>query len=152
MAINTTAARITTIVSGITGITSAWDVYDTDLPNLLRDTHLPACIIIPGGANYEVNANGYVDEIRDFRMLLYVTPVERPEDVQKKANLMAPFFRRFITTFADAQKLNDLLAIQEARFVTDSGHDNLLEMGGLLYAGIEFTLMVREEYQLTVGT
>jgi hypothetical protein len=150
MTLATVSARLATIQATITGVTKAFDVFD-DAPNALKDTYLPCFISVPGPSVYEGYGGSWVDETRIWRMMLFVTPIQRPSDVAKKAALVAPLFRATLTKFADAQQLNDLGGIDLAWISADDGLD-VLEYAGELYAGIEFQLQVKEAYALTMST
>ena len=148
MTVATVANRIAQIQRKIVGVRRAFDI--DKMPNNLRQSYLPAVINIPAEAEYEDLSAGEVLETRQWRMMLFVTPIERPSDVAKKNALVVPFFRRFKTAFIDAQMLDELSGVALARLLGDDGLD-ALEYGDVIYAGVEFTLETQEWYSLTAS-
>lgn len=147
MNIGTIATRLALIQSDIAGVRKAYDLYD--MPNKLGP--LPAVTNHPGLATYGWGAAGDIIETRIWAMRLYVTPAQRPIDVAKKAARVEPFFRRFMIAFADAQQLNDLGDVQWAWIEEDGGLMGL-EYEGEWFAGIQFSLTVKEQWTTTVST
>ena len=149
MSISTVAARLAKIQKGITGVRKAFDL--DELPNSLKGTYLPCFVNVPGPATYEGWGSGDIVETRLWRMMLFVTPIQRPSDMATKAVMVQPFFRRVVAAFADAQQLDDLTDVQLAWAEGDDGLD-VLEYAGELYAGVETRLTVKETWNTTVGT
>lgn len=147
MTIAAVATRLALIQSAIAGVRKAYDL--DSMPNKLG--RLPAVTNHPGPATYEGYGSGDITETRTWWMRLYVTPAQRPIDVSKKAARVEPFFRRFMAAFADAQQLNDLDDIQWAWIGEDDGVMGL-EYEGEWFAGIQFSLTVKETWNTTVST
>lgn len=147
MSINTIATRLALIQTDIDGVRKAYDLKN--MPNKLGP--LPAVTNHPGLATYEGYGSGDITETRTWFMRLYVTPAQRPIDVSKKASRVEPFFRRFMIAFADAQQLNDLGDVQWAWIEEDNGLMGL-EYEGEWFAGIQFSLTVKETWNTTVST
>lgn len=147
MSISTIATRLALIQKDISGIEKAYDL--SNMPNKLG--LLPAVTNHPGPAVYEWRGSGDIDETRTWMMRLYVTPAQRPIDAAKKATRVEPFFRRFVIAFADAQQLNDLGDVQWAQIGEDVGLMGL-EYEGEWFAGVEFSLTVKETWNTTVST
>lgn len=147
MSLNTVATRLALIQSGIDGVRKAYDL--DNMPNKLGP--LPASANFPGPATYEGYGSGDIVETRTWSMRLYVTPAQRPIDAAKKAALVEPFFRRFLVAFADAQQLNDLDDIQWAWIGEDAGL-MALQYADEWFAGVEFSLTVKEQWNTTVST
>lgn len=147
MSISTVVTRLALIQTDINGVRKAYRL--DNVPNALR--LLPCVINFPGETNYEWWGNGDIIETREYRMRLYVTPAQRPIDAAKKAAKVEPFFRRFVIAFADAQQLNDLGDVQWAQISGDSGL-MAMQYADDWYAGIEFNLTVKEQWNTTVST
>ena len=147
MSLSTVATRLALIESDIAGVRKTYDL--DNMPNKLGQ--LPAVTNHPGLATYEGYGSGDIVETRTWSMRLYVTPAQRPIDVAKKASRIEPFFRRFVEAFADAQQLNDLGDVQQAWIEEDTGLMGL-EYEGEWFAGIQFSLMVQEQWNTTVST
>lgn len=147
MSLSTVATRLALIQSEIAGVRKAYDL--NNMPNKLG--LLPAVTNHPGLATYEGRGGGDIIETRVWSMRLYVTPAQRPIDVAKKASRVQPFFRRFMIAFADAQQLNDLGDVQWAWIEEDGGLMGL-EYEGVWFAGIQFSLTVKEQWNTTVST
>ena len=147
MSISTIATRLALIQAGIDGVRKAYDL--DDMPNALGV--LPAVVNFPGEATYGWGVAGDIIETRIWRIRLYVTPAQRPIDAAKKAVRVEPFFRRFVQAFADAQQLNDLGDVQWA-WIEEDGGLMALQYADEWFAGIEFSLTVKETWNTMVGT
>ena len=149
MSLDTIAARLASIQGdgNISGVRKAYT--HRTMPNALKV--LPAVVNFPGPATYGWGVAGDIIETRTWLMRLYVTPAQRPIDAAKKAAMVAPFFRRFVIAFADAQQLNDLGDVQWAWIGEDSGTMSL-EYADEWFAGVEFSLTVKETWNTDVST
>lgn len=147
MSVSAIATRLALIQTDIAGVRKAYDL--DNMPDKLGP--LPAVVNFPGETTYEGYGSGDIVETRDYAMRLYVTPAQRPIDAAKKASRVAPFFRRFVVAFADAQQLNDLGDVQWAWISGDSGL-MALQYADQWFAGIEFRLTVKETWNTTVST
>jgi len=149
MSVSAIVTRLALIQSGIDGVRRAYDLYD--MPNKLQATLLPAVVNFPGTAAYEGFGSGDIVEMREYLMRLYVTPAQTPIDAAKKAARVEPFFRRFLTAFADAQQLDDLGDVQWA-WIGEDGGLIAMQYADDWFAGIEFRLMVKETWNTEVST
>jgi len=143
MTVGTVLDKLATIQATITGITKAYG-HD-DLPNSLKTAQLPAFINLPGAATSEdVFGQAAEVETRTYRMLLYVTPIERPSDIATRMNRVEPFFDRVKDKFRSYALLDSLTDVIFTSTVDDIGL-TAMEYAGVLYAGVEFTLDVMEQ-------
>ncbi len=149
MSVQTVATQLAAVERRISGVKRAFDL--DDLPNALTDAHLPAFVNVPTAATYSWPASLYAEEQREWRLLLYVCPVERPGDVAKRMKLLAPWFRRVPLEFAKSLMLDDLSGVDLTLVTADDGVDTL-DYAGSLYAGIEFRLGVHETFTVESAT
>lgn len=147
MSIPTVATRLVSIQDGITGLRKKYK--PSTMPNSLK--LLPAVINFAGPATYEGYGSGDITETRTWLMRLHVAPIQRPIDAAKKAARVEPFFRRFMIAFADAQQLNDLGDVQWA-WISEDGGLMALQYADEWFAGTEFSLQVKEQWNTTVST
>lgn len=149
MPVDTTVARLQTILASITGVTRAYD----RLPGSLATADLPAFLIVPAEAEQKIlsgrgSSGGAMQETRQYKLLLYVKPLSL-ETFNQAMNDVRPFFRRVQERFVAAHRLDDLDYVVHAHLVGDSGVVPLV-YGRAEYAGVEYTLQVLEIYAATV--
>ena len=149
MSVSATVTRLALIQKDIDGVRRAYDL--DDMPNALRATLLPCVVNFPGETTYVGHGNGDIVETREYLMRLYVTPAQRPIDAAKKMAKVEPFFRRFLVAFADAQQLNDLGDVQWAWIGADGGA-MAMQYADDWFVGVEFRLVVKEQWNTTVST
>jgi len=145
VSVTTVGAAIASVQEGITGITTAY-AHD-ELPGQLRTSELPAFLNFPGEATYAVmTGGGTVRETRQWRMQLYVTPIERDTDPGRQGAAVEPFFRRTFAEFLDSYLLESLGDLCNITLTGDTGW-SVMEWGGSRYVGAEFTLEVVEVWE-----
>ena len=149
MSVETVATQLAVIERRISGVKQAFDL--SELPDAMHDSYLPAFVNVPTTAEYSWPASLYAEEVRTWRLLLYVCPVERPVDVAKRMVLLAPWFRRVVLEFAKSLFLDDLSGISLSLVQADDGVDTL-DYAGALFAGIEFRLSVRDTFTVESAT
>ena len=144
MPVDTVVPAVQTILSGITGVTRAFD----QLPGSLNKADLPAFLILPQATEQlSLTRQGYKEE-RRYLLLLYVAPFG-VDSFSYGYNTARVFFRRVQDAFAAAHRLNSLAGVLNAEIEGDSGIVPLI-YGQSQYAGIEFRLRVIETYASTV--
>jgi len=146
MSVTTVGARIASVQSDITGVTSAY-AHD-ELPGALRTSELPAFLNFPGEADYTIISDSYVKEVRQWRMQLFVAPRGRDTDPARLGSTIEPFFRRVFLEFLDSIQLESLADVVCCKVLNDTGWI-VLEWGGIEYVGIEFVLEVIEKFTVT---
>lgn len=144
MPVDTVVPRLQTILSGIAGVTRAYD----QLPGSLNKADLPAFLIIPGEAEQQAQTTLGYRETRQYMLLLYVEPLGT-NSFSYGYNTARGFIRLVQAAFAAAHKLNSLTGVLRAELEGDSGVTPLV-YGQSQYAGIEFRLRVHEMYGTTV--
>ena len=132
--------KLATLQKAITGVKSAFG--HNQAPNSLRPAMLPAFVNVQGPAEpyAETFGRAVIVEQRQFRMLLYVCPIQMPSDVAKQADLVEPFHDLVLAKFKAEIKL-DGLEITAAHYLGDEGLEPL-DYAGEFYAGIEFKIRV----------
>jgi len=146
MSVATVATRLARIQVNITGIVKAFDL--DEIHNTLHTAQLPAFISVPGEATI-VKYDDMLQETRQWFMLLYVCPIERPAQVAQRMSLVSPFFSRVRDAFSARDGLESLTGVLSSTYLGDSGTPAPLEFGGVLYAGAEFRLQTVEIASVT---
>lgn len=146
MSVTTVGAAIASIQEDITGIKKAF-AHD-EIPASLSTSHLPAFLNFPGPAEYTIYSHGYVQEVREWRMQLYVEPFGRDPNPARAGSALEPFFRRVYEEFLDSIQLESLSGVKCAMLVRDSGWV-VLSWAAVDYIGCEFTLEVTEKWTVT---
>ncbi|MCB0207711.1 MAG: hypothetical protein KDJ52_00185 [Anaerolineae bacterium] len=148
MSVATVKARLVTIQQNITGVLTAY----AQGPNSLSAANMPLFVNLTRKAevDWKVFGSDMGLETRLYAMQLYVMPFGQgvPGEAEEACELFFPLVR---DTFAARPSLEQLLGVQEATFLGDSGVIGLkypLE-GGSLYWGIEFRLQVKEVVERT---
>ena len=143
---NTVIPQLATTFGAVTGVTRTFSL----LPGSLNASDLPALLFIPQMAEYRVLARGRIEEKREYMMLLYVAPLAANK-FGEAHNDCLPFFGRFRAAWVAAQLLDELANVVSTDLLRDSG-TTPLTYGQGQYAGIEFTLQVKEVYVETLQT
>ena len=149
MTVETTRARIVALCGDIEGVTTAFD----NIPRALLDVELPAFVVFPGAATYNINVDGndIVVETRTYRLILFVASAAL--GTESAAQLAVdPFFDRVRDHFMARPGLElatDDAIVRRARLLGDDGFQVRpypLQAGERipLYAAIEWRLQVEE--------
>jgi hypothetical protein len=90
MSVTTTRARLSAMGAFIAGITHSF----TDIPRVVQDAQLPALIVVPRQATYNIDyGEGTVGETRLYQLLVLVQRLG--EGTEKQAQVSVdPFFQR----------------------------------------------------------
>jgi len=143
MTVATVGARIASVQEDIEDVKKAY-AHD-ELPGDLHSALLPAFLNFPEAAEYTLISHGYVQEVREWRMQLYVAPLGRDQDPARMGATLEPFFRRVFLEFLDSIQLEQLADVKCVKVLRDTGW-SVLEWGGKEYVGSEFTLEVIEKF------
>ena len=146
MSVTTVGAAIASVQSDITGLKNAY-AHD-ELPGDLHTAMLPAFLNFPDAAEYTILSHGYVQEIREWRMQLFVQPLGRDHDPARAGAALEAFFRRVFEEFLDSIQLESLADVKCAMVLRDTGWV-VLEWAGTKYIGTEFRLQVTEKFTVT---
>jgi len=146
MTVATVGAAIASVQEDITGVTKAF-AHD-ELPGSIPTSHLPCFLNFPEAAEYTILSHGYVQEIREWRMQLYVMPKGRDTDAARQGGAVEPFFRRTYEEFLDSIQLESLSGVVCAMVTSDTGW-SVLTWCGVPYVGIEFILQVIEKFTVS---
>jgi len=146
VSVATVGAAIASVQSDITGLQNAY-AHD-ELPGDLHSAMLPAFLNFPDAAEYTIITHGYVQEIREWRMQLYVQPVGRDQDPARAGAALESFFRRVFEEFLDSIQLESLSDVVCAMVLRDTGW-SVLTWAGKDFVGAEFILQVTEKFTVT---
>lgn len=146
MSVVTVGPAIAIVQERIEDVTTAY-AHD-ELPGPLNTSALPAFLNFPEAAEYTILSHGYVQEIREWRMQLYVAPKGRDIDAARQGAAIEPFFRRTYEEFLDSIQLDGLADVVCAMVVRDTGW-SVLTWCGVKYVGIEFVLEVTEKFTVS---
>lgn len=146
MSVATVGAALAEVQEAITGIKKAF-AHD-EIPASLKTSDLPAFLNFPGNAEYTIYSHGYVQELREWQMQLYIAPFGRDPNPGRVASDLEPFFRRVHQEFLDNIQLNSLTDVKCAMLVSDTGW-SVFPWGGVEYIGTEFIIEVNEKFTVT---
>lgn len=136
---------LATLEKTISGINAAYSLDET--PQRLNVSSLPAFINWPGTATYETRT-GLAIETRSYRCILYIAPLESPVEMRYKGATAEPLLAAARLVFLGSPGLASTTDVLSARLVGDSGLIIIEDYGGF-YLGIEFTVQVQEEINVT---
>jgi len=143
VSIETVTDALAALEKTIQGVKAAYSL--DEIPNGLHT--LPAFINWPGAATYVVHT-GMAVEVRTYRCILYVTPVQSPVEMRYKGKLAQPLLEKARAAFLGAAGLASTTGVLAMRFTGDSGLVAIEDYGGA-YIGAEFTVVVEEQINVT---
>lgn len=146
MTVETVTDQLATIEAAITGITKAYSL--DEIPNKLSAAVLPAIINVPGKALYERRGDRLAAEIRNYRAILYVAPLESPVDFWRKANTAEPLFAAIRNALLARMTLESISNVEDCELTEDTGLIPIVDFG-MTYVGVEFTVRVTELVRVT---
>lgn len=132
--IDVVSARICDLLATLPGVQRTF----WQLPGKLNAADLPAVLVTPGAAEYQIVARDVVQERREYGLLLYVLPLTAGvfgAGHNRSLPLIEPV-RRLFATHAQLDGMED---VAEAAVTRDSGVAVML-YDQLQYVGVEFVL------------
>jgi len=147
MSVVTTSARIAAMAALIPGITTAFP----SIPRVVQDAELPAVVIFPGEATYDVDTFGDNDvvETRLYRILFLIQKAAYGTEDQAQVAI-EPFFNTIRDYFLARPGLEltgamlPQTVVYNATMLGDSGYQIIGYPQGSDYAAIEYRLQVVE--------
>lgn len=130
-------ARLAELCLEIEGIVTAY----AEAPQSLNATDMPTVVILPGPTTDGENHGAeYEDMLREYRILIYVTPrgAGLPGEGER---LLSPFFDRFEEFFLARPSLGGLPGVQMAKWGGDGG-SAILTYNDTPYLGIDAKISV----------
>lgn len=136
---------LATLEKTITGVKAAYSL--NEIPQRLNVSALPAFINWPGAATYEART-GLAIETRTYRCILYIDPIQSPVEMRYKGANAEPLLAAARNALLGAPGLAGATGVLAMRFTGDSGLVAIEDYGGD-YLGVEFTVQVQEEINVT---
>lgn len=142
MSLLTILAEMKSINSGITGVTTSYDI--TDMPASLKTGNLPVAVVLPSPT--ELSTFSLISSRRQtFHQIvlrIYVKPIAQGT-LSQRLTAVEPFTHRVPDAYSPAVSLNSLAGMQK-HDINGYRIGVLPDFAGVDYVGIEFSFMVQE--------